>query len=107
MAKETGKVGRGGSRGSAQVGACFILQFSTQTSRTFPQDGVEKSFSRTEDLGCGFEMALSLLLEMGRSCTVLAALPTGDAFQERFQVENGLGKCAMRLGTSCFMWTGA
>lgn len=69
MAKETGKVGRGGSRGSAQVGACFILDFSVQTLGLFPQDGVDQAFSWTEGLGPGFEIGLSLLFEMGGSCT--------------------------------------
>lgn len=80
--KETGRVGRGGSRGSAQVGACFILYFSVQTSGLFPQDGVDQAFSWTEGLGPGFEMDLSLLFGMGGSCTMLTALPTGCAFLE-------------------------
>lgn len=66
VAKETGKVGRGGSPGSTQVGTCYILQSSTQTSGPFPQDSLEKSFSRTEGLGNGFATGLSLLFEMGR-----------------------------------------
>lgn len=104
MAKETGKVGRGGSPGSAQVGTCFILQSSTQTSGPFPYDSLGKSFSRTEGLGHGFEIGLSLLFEIGGSYNVLAALSTGDAVLERFQEQNGLGLCALRLGTSCYWW---
>lgn len=101
--------GECGKRWKSRVipGRCLLhSSFSTQTSRPFPQDVMERSFSRTEGLGCGFEMALSLLFEMGEICTVLAALPTGDAFLERFQVGSGLGLCALRLGTSCSRWTG-
>lgn len=97
--KETGKVGRGESRGSAQVGACFILHFPRRLPVPFPQDGVVKSFSRTEGLGHGFvfEMAPSLLCEMGGSSHVLAALPTVNSCLQRFQIENGLGLCAEAL----------
>lgn len=78
MEKETGKVGRGGSQGSAQVGACLLhSSFPTQTSEAFPQHKATKPFSRTEgpDHGFGSETALSLLFEMGRSSNILVALP--------------------------------
>lgn len=68
---------------------------------------MEKSLSRTEGLGPGFELGLSLISEMSRNCNLLAALPAGAAFLERFQVENDLGLCALRLGTSHSRWTGA
>lgn len=74
--------GEGGKRWKSRVnpGRCllFILHFS-QTSGPFLQHGAAKPFSRTEGLGhdFGFEMASSLLLEMGWSANVLDALPTG------------------------------
>jgi hypothetical protein len=52
--KETGKVGRGGSRGSAQVGAHSILCFFAQTTGAFPLEPVAIPFSRTGVQGHGY-----------------------------------------------------
>lgn len=76
-------MGRGGSRGPVQVGACLLPSFSTDFRGLSPAWAWD-AFSRIEGPGHGFdfEMASNWFFEMGRSSNVLAALLTGDALLE-------------------------
>lgn len=110
MAKGTGKVGRGGSRGPAQVGACLLPSSFFHTGfRGLSPAWVWDAFFRTEGPGhsFGFEMASNWFFDTGKSSNVLAALLTGDALLEGVQVENSLGLCALRLCLICSWCPGA
>lgn len=100
-------MGRGGSRGPAQVGACLLpSSFSTRTSGAFPQRG-SGMLSPGQKVQVMALMASNWFFETGRSSGVLAALPTGDALLEGVQVENSLGLRGLRLCLICSWCPGA